>query len=291
MSNGQLKTSCPACNTVFVVTDGQLKIADGLVRCGSCLNVFNAAKHAVAENNYQPEPPLQAEVSEPLISPINPEQPTSNGSPQNSTPENDVDQVLIPSHIEEGAITQTLRITETPVELNSESLSPTKKSQPANWLYMIAVGFFTVLLVVQLFWFKQDKWQQSSLLRPVYATVYELQNKALPHNSRLDLITNQQMIIQPHEEFLDAIRISLLLENTASFRQPFPTLRLVFSDIKGRPVAQRTLSPKQYIDPTLFPQALMPVSQPIQIQLDMMTPGRRAVSYQVILLPATPKSG
>ena len=291
MSNGQLKTSCPACNTAFVVTEGQLNIADGLVRCGSCLNVFNAAKHAVADKTLKPAPPLQARKSEPSPSPINSELLASNDSPQQLTPEHDTDQVLIPSRSQESGIAQTLRITVTPVELTPTPQSQTQRNKPANWLYMIAVSFLSMLLAVQFFWFKQDKWIQNSLLRPIYATVYELQNKTLPHPSRLDLITNQQMIIQPHEEFLDAIRISLLLENTASFRQPFPTLRLIFSDIKGRPVAQRTLPPKQYIDPTLFPHALMPVSQPVQIQLDMMTPGRRAVSYQVILLPATPESG
>ncbi|MBQ0756735.1 MAG: hypothetical protein KBT54_06475, partial [Amphritea sp.] len=35
-------TECPACTTRFQVTQGQLKIANGKVRCGSCLEVFNA---------------------------------------------------------------------------------------------------------------------------------------------------------------------------------------------------------------------------------------------------------
>lgn len=35
-------TECPACHTLFQVTQGQLKIAGGKVRCGACLEVFNA---------------------------------------------------------------------------------------------------------------------------------------------------------------------------------------------------------------------------------------------------------
>ncbi|WP_428035308.1 DUF3426 domain-containing protein [Amphritea sp.] len=35
-------TECPACHTQFQVTQGQLKIANGKVRCGACLEVFNA---------------------------------------------------------------------------------------------------------------------------------------------------------------------------------------------------------------------------------------------------------
>ncbi|MBN1006273.1 DUF3426 domain-containing protein [Amphritea pacifica] len=35
-------TECPACHTRFQVTQGQLNIASGKVRCGACLEVFNA---------------------------------------------------------------------------------------------------------------------------------------------------------------------------------------------------------------------------------------------------------
>ena len=38
-------TECPSCETVFRVTEQQLQIADGRVRCGSCLHVFIAAEH------------------------------------------------------------------------------------------------------------------------------------------------------------------------------------------------------------------------------------------------------
>ena len=35
-------TRCPHCDTAFVVTEDQLQVADGNVRCGSCKSVFNA---------------------------------------------------------------------------------------------------------------------------------------------------------------------------------------------------------------------------------------------------------
>ena len=35
-------TECPSCHARFRVTDGQLKIARGQVRCGACLLVFDA---------------------------------------------------------------------------------------------------------------------------------------------------------------------------------------------------------------------------------------------------------
>ncbi|MGK0498661.1 MAG: putative Zn finger-like uncharacterized protein [Oceanicoccus sp.] len=38
-------TQCPKCSTSFRVTDTQLTIANGAVRCGSCLHIFNAADY------------------------------------------------------------------------------------------------------------------------------------------------------------------------------------------------------------------------------------------------------
>lgn len=38
-------TQCPKCRTSFRVTDAQLSIANGAVRCGSCLHIFNATEH------------------------------------------------------------------------------------------------------------------------------------------------------------------------------------------------------------------------------------------------------
>lgn len=40
-------THCPVCQTQFVVTEEQLNQHDGVVRCGLCLHVFNAAEQLV----------------------------------------------------------------------------------------------------------------------------------------------------------------------------------------------------------------------------------------------------
>src|SRR5690606_24799162 len=40
-------TRCPKCATAFRVSASQLQSAKGLVRCGSCLQVFHAQDHEV----------------------------------------------------------------------------------------------------------------------------------------------------------------------------------------------------------------------------------------------------
>jgi predicted Zn finger-like uncharacterized protein len=40
-------TQCPGCQTRFKVSDAQLAVANGLVRCGRCAHVFNATEHMI----------------------------------------------------------------------------------------------------------------------------------------------------------------------------------------------------------------------------------------------------
>src|SRR5690554_6236166 len=47
MTQSSLQTQCPKCLTRFRVTDEQLGIAKGKVRCGHCMDVFNAIEHKV----------------------------------------------------------------------------------------------------------------------------------------------------------------------------------------------------------------------------------------------------
>lgn len=47
MTQSSLQTQCPKCRTRFRVTDEQLGIAKGKVRCGHCMDVFNAVEHQV----------------------------------------------------------------------------------------------------------------------------------------------------------------------------------------------------------------------------------------------------
>ena len=58
MTQSSLQTQCPKCETRFRVTDEQLGIAKGKVRCGNCLSVFNAIEHQVIpKSSPKPSPP------------------------------------------------------------------------------------------------------------------------------------------------------------------------------------------------------------------------------------------
>ncbi|MBI6617579.1 DUF3426 domain-containing protein [Pseudomonas corrugata] len=58
-------TQCPHCHTSFRVSHAQLSVARGVVRCGSCLQVFNAAKQLLEQR-------ASRDVAPPTTSPMKP---------------------------------------------------------------------------------------------------------------------------------------------------------------------------------------------------------------------------
>lgn len=85
MTQSSLQTHCPKCDTRFRVTDAQLSVAKGKVRCGNCMSVFNAIEHKIEEP--APSAPEKPETTE-----------------QNSAPEPDSgDNLLFADNPEEDA--------------------------------------------------------------------------------------------------------------------------------------------------------------------------------------------
>lgn len=59
-------TLCPHCNTRFKVDEAQLKSHEGMVRCGSCLQAFDARPGFMPE---QPSPQLELPILDQMVSP------------------------------------------------------------------------------------------------------------------------------------------------------------------------------------------------------------------------------
>jgi predicted Zn finger-like uncharacterized protein len=83
-------TQCPHCQTSFRVSHAQLSMARGVVRCGSCLQVFNAARQLLEQAGKEspvatPLPPVQP------AEPLDPTPPRAISQKQWSAAELDLD--------------------------------------------------------------------------------------------------------------------------------------------------------------------------------------------------------
>ncbi|EMD98380.1 DUF3426 domain-containing protein [Pseudomonas stutzeri] len=69
-------TQCPNCSTRFRIARSQLRVARGAVRCGACLEVFNAAHHLLRDE-LDPTQPLTTPVDKPIQTQTEPPKATS----------------------------------------------------------------------------------------------------------------------------------------------------------------------------------------------------------------------
>ncbi|MDB5979517.1 MAG: family finger-like protein [Pseudomonas sp.] len=65
-------TQCPHCQTSFRVSHAQLSVARGVVRCGACLQVFNAAKQLLEQRAGKPSEDTLAPIAAPAPLPVPP---------------------------------------------------------------------------------------------------------------------------------------------------------------------------------------------------------------------------
>lgn len=88
-------TRCPKCHTSFRITEAHLKSAKGAVRCGSCLNIFNARNHLVSSLTEKPAKPTAQKplTNKPKVSkPVKPavaatDKPTTEAKRSNAKPQ------------------------------------------------------------------------------------------------------------------------------------------------------------------------------------------------------------
>lgn len=415
----RIVTECPACTTRFQVTDGQLKIASGKVRCGSCLEVFNAQlyrcdnpgdplttvsiktdtapeqpfdqfevpdfirpqrrsssnteeqqEHTAAHPEKQgypehqdvpthpdntenpngtdiPEHAKSLLLDESLVEQINADSEMGPSSaidlekpvqelfmetlagqtateqvdtnrPETSSNQDylSADSILPPLTVDpepainimastatdyaesaEPTLNQTLdeqnnaeqqlqqrspftTIRSEPVMINST------QRKPAGSIGWSLLSLLTLLLLMaQFLWFERVSLRPQPVLAPFYTQLCQKVPCNMPLLTDISSISTQQLIVQQHPKYQGALNVIVLLENLADFEQPYPIIELSFSDRKGQLISQRRFQPKDYLNGSVTDPLKMPVNHSVQIHLEILDPGRRAVSYQAELLP------
>ena len=267
-------------------------LAQGQVRCGACLSVFDARLHAVTDPVAATAPVAHDTVAatepdtraESATKDAAASAPTSSAT-ATATAETDTrpDTAWQSSPVSsEPSQPSSIPFCAEPVSMASRS-NEGNPLATAGWLLLSLLA--ALGLTAQLLWFERAQMAQYTALHSVYALLCEQVDctlvEAVP-----TLIDNQGLHLQPHSKFSDALHVTILLENRAAFSQPWPGLKLRFTDLKGRLVAQRTFQPDEYLDTDGIDPQRMPSGQPMQIELEMASPGRRSVSYELQLVHA-----
>ena len=142
------------------------------------------------------------------------------------------------------------------------------------------------MLAGQYLIFHFDNLSRDPRWRPAFAEACAVAGCTLPPKVDANLLRGTNLVVRSHPRFDNALVVDALLFNEASWPQPFPELELTFVDLQGQPVAQRRFHADEYLRGELAGAVAMPIRTPVHVSLEIVDPGRKAVSYHLRLLPA-----
>lgn len=161
-----------------------------------------------------------------------------------------------------------------------------QKSRSGWWSFFAVVLLST--LGSQAIYSQWDELGQNDTLRPWLERLCNVFPCSLAQRVDLQSIRTDNLLVHSHPEFANALRVTLILRNDSAFEQALPLLNLRFTDADSIAVAQRQFSPSHYLPSELQNLQGLPPHTPVQIALDIIDPGIRAINYEVSFTTGDP---
>jgi predicted Zn finger-like uncharacterized protein len=163
-----------------------------------------------------------------------------------------------------------------------EDLHADKAAQlrPSNTPWVVGSLLLMLVLVTQVAYFQRDDLARDPQLRPWLEQLCELAGCELAKPYDIQQIEIIGRDVRSHPAARRALIASTTLINNAPFAQPYPLLTLTFSDITGTRLAQRRFTPREYLSADIDLQAGMPPNAPIEVELELVDPGKAAVNFE-----------
>lgn len=150
-------------------------------------------------------------------------------------------------------------------------------------LWFILAVVAALALAAQVAWLKFDEWSTKEPYRQYYVLACEHIGCSVPQLKDMSKIRTSNLLVRSHPSTENALLVDVVLQNHASFKQPFPKLVLVFSNIKNKVVASRAFEPTEYLGGDLQGASMMPIRKPIHLSLELVDPGKGADSYKIMV--------
>lgn len=161
---------------------------------------------------------------------------------------------------------------------------PLARRPRRQWLWVLLSAIAALALIGQVAVYNFTTLVHDERTRPILEKLCFLADCQLPARVSIDLIRSSNLVVRPHPDFPNALAIDVILYNRADFAQPFPVLRMTFSDLGGRELGNKLFQPAEYLGGELAGSTLMPPQTPVHVGLSMLNPGSEATSYNLDFL-------
>ncbi len=261
-------TRCPGCKTVFRVTDAQLDLRDGQVRCGHCRTVFDGRAETIS---LAPPPQDEGqEVDELALGPptvtlrsaraLDP--PPPEGPPPAATP--------AAPHI----------------DFDYENRFADRKPRSRLWttLGFLAIPALTLVLILQgLFHFRDALAAHVPATRPVLARMCALAGCTVRPLRDVAALSIEASDLQADPAHRGLLILTATIRNRASYAIGYPYLELTLTDAQDQAVVRRALSPADYVSGTANTAAGIGANGEVPVKLFIDASATSQAGYRLYL--------
>ena len=176
-------------------------------------------------------------------------------------------------------LSQPLADVEAPVQLDAGRRQPIAWKYMVGWTLSCLIALF--LLATQFLFFNFDRLAGDPQGRPLLSLLCTPLGIPLPDAPDVTKLKVLNLSVRPDPDADASVVIDALISNSADFYQPFPALKVSFTDRNDQLVAGRIFQPKEYLRGEAKGLHRIPPDTPVHISLAVINPGQQAVNYSV----------
>jgi predicted Zn finger-like uncharacterized protein len=234
-------TSCPKCDTHFLISTEHLKAQHGKVQCGHCEHVFNAKNRLKEASEETLEALHEAQQEESVQETIIVLDEAKSDEPVN-----------VETITYEAPLTEETAQTPAPEPYFLEDLtinpSVSKKKFKLHYGLLSICLLLALLMAFQLVYFSRTKLAaQYPQYKPLLSQACELLNCKIDLPKNLDLLVIDDSDMQEDQDYQDVVNFSSTVINNASYTQAYPNLELTLTNADDHPVLRKIIKPAEYL--------------------------------------------
>lgn len=239
-------TQCPACGTVFRITEEQINMRAGRVRCGQCQHAFDALDTLIDEPARDVVAAISQEGGLHGVSPT----PTFYAAEENLSPA-----PATPSPAGIGDAQADGEAEKPPTDILLDELPPWPPIPVAaatthRWAWLIGSLLLLITLGIQAAWvLRAELTSPTPAARPLLVNLCQLAGCTVGLPAKVDLVGIEASDLHPDPMKPGRLMVSATLKNRATFNQQFPHLELTLTDVADKVIARKALTPADYLPP------------------------------------------
>ena len=289
-------TRCPSCRAAFSITNQQLEIAAGMVRCGMCEHVFDARLYLFNQSNEDSadiDVQLEQEEStnidlefldkqlhgteEQELTPDQVLEEEEEEGPENSSSSEDSsDDSLEDSNDKPETHDLNAPI---PPKIIADQVS-NLENESSHFPLGKLLAFIVVCILISAMTLQIISVTKLSLIPTEYqAKICPWITCVTPIPRALNKIEVLNRSIYTHQTEKNALMVTVTIVNRAQFSQSYPITQLRFLNVAGDVIAARQFGPNHYLNTTWQPENLMEPNIPVSIKMEVEDVGEEVVSY------------